>query len=96
MEMKYKVTGLVGAIAIISLVLIASSTENIGSASCQYFNMPLFHLSGYSCTEQSGTIRSFFNPGAYEQMVSFYVPPLEQTTPDYTFVTGGQTEGLSR
>lgn len=31
---------------------------------------------------------------SYNAMVSYYVPPLEQTEPAYTFVTGGQTEGL--
>lgn len=32
---------------------------------------------------------------SYDSMIAYYVPPLEQTTPDYTFVTGGQTEGFS-
>lgn len=95
MKNRYKILGLIGIIAIIAFISIASSAENIGSASCNYFSVQFFGMSGYSCTEQSGMIRTFLNPDAYNNMVNFYVPPMEQIPPPYTFIDGGQTQAYS-
>ena len=94
MKTRYKIVGISLIIALIAVISIVSASEQIGSASCTYFNVPFLGISGYSCTEP-GMIRTFLNPGAYENMVSFYVPPLEQVEPPYTFVTGDQTQTLS-
>ena len=67
------------------LAIIPASSEDYGSVNCNYYSVP---LNRYICSDGHW----FYQ---YQQMIDYYVPPLEQTTPDYTFVTGGQTEGMS-
>ena len=72
MKTRYKLVGVGLMIALIAIISIASASEQIGTAVCNYFDVPFLHISGYSCTEP-GIIRTFINPNAYEKAVDFYV-----------------------
>ena len=83
------------AIVLIAIPTVMSSIELTG-ATCNRVDISFpIQWHGYNCIESSGIIRGFLEPDAYNNMIAYYVPPLEQTSPEYTFVTGGQTETLS-
>ena len=83
------------AVSLLAIPAVMSSIELTG-ATCNRVDISFpFQWHGYNCVENTGIIRGFLEPNAYDNMIAYYVPPLEQTAPDYTFVIGGQTETLS-
>jgi len=83
--MNNKIKTVLVLICIVVLAYLPSlvSGETYGSVTCTYY-YPI----GYVCSDG----HFFFNR---VMMIGYYVPPMEQTTPDYTFVTGAPTEGLT-
>lgn len=55
-----------------------------GTITCTYYGVP---INRYICSDKNVFVTQ-------QAMVNYYTPPLVQTQPDYTFVTGGSTEGM--
>lgn len=83
MKLRYIIIGIIAIVSI--LTLIATPAVNYDSVTCSYYGFP---IQRYLCNDGN----RFYTEQA---MTNFYVPPMEQTQPDYTFVTGGQTEGFN-
>jgi len=84
-------------ISVAILLLIAPSVMSeviLTGATCYRLDVgaPVY-FHGYTCHENTGGWRGFRDPGAYEAMNAYYVPPLEETfIPTRTYVYAGASE----
>ena len=92
MKTRYKIIIALAIIAIAAISIPASS-EIIGDKYCYQGWLIPNVLPLWICNNEDGGMdHSFLTEQA---MREYYVPPLTETLPEYTFVTGGQTEGFS-
>jgi len=92
--MKSKTIAIIGiALVLAAFAVYSASAEVYGGKSCYQGWLIPNVLPLYICNNEDGSMdHSFLTEQA---MINYYVPPLEQTQPDYTFVDGGQTQTLS-
>lgn len=84
MNKKYIIIVAILVMAIFAFPYMVQAVQ-YDSVNCKYYGMPIYR---YLCTDGQRFL-------TYQAMESYYVPPLVETDPDYTFITGGQTEGLT-
>ncbi len=82
--MRWKLLILAVAILLVVLPGFVNGVQ-YGTVTCSYYYFP---LSRYICSDG-------MQFGAEYQMIAYYVPPMEQTTPTYTFVEGAPTGTFS-
>ncbi len=93
MKTRYKIIGTIGIIAVMAFILMPAQAEIIGNKYCYQGWLIPGVLPLYICNNEDGSMDHSFL--TYDAMVNYYVPPLEQVEPPYTFVEGGSTETLS-